>query len=171
MPTTRIVASQRASAASLTAMPPSLRIKCSPGRPPALWPSRPTISETLRCPARIRGSIRRKSIGKRLSLTVRVCAPPAAQPKLNRYCLSLDRQILKAPVGPAMPISSPPAAIRANAEPWTGSGNNPTVIRQWARHPGLLHLGRATISCSCASPPIAASCLTVSEPQFEEEPD
>lgn len=46
----------------------------------------------------------------------------------NRDCLSLDRQILKAPVGPAMPISSPPAAIRANAEPWTGSGNNPTVI-------------------------------------------
>lgn len=40
----------------------------------------------------------------------------------------------------------------------------PNCHQQWARHPGLLPLGRATISFSFASPPIAASCLTVSEP-------
>lgn len=48
------------------------------------------------CPARIRGSNRRQSVGERLSLTVLMCAPPAAQPKLHRYGLALDRQILKA---------------------------------------------------------------------------
>jgi len=38
------------------------------------------------CPARIRGSNRRQLVGERLSLTVLVCAPPAAQPKLNWSC-------------------------------------------------------------------------------------
>lgn len=80
------------------------------------------------CPARIRGSNRRQSVGECLSFTFLMRAPPAAQPKLHRYGLALDRQILKAAVGPAMPISGPPSAIRANAEGWSGSGNNPTII-------------------------------------------
>jgi len=80
------------------------------------------------CPARIRGSNRRQSVGERLSFTFLMRAPPAAQPKLYRYGFPLDRQILKASVGPAMPISGPPSAIRANSERWSGGGNNPTVI-------------------------------------------
>ncbi len=73
------------------------------------------------CPARIRGSNRRQSVGERLSFTFLMRAPPAAQPKLHRYGFALDRQILEASVGPAMPISGPPSAIRANAESWPGS--------------------------------------------------
>ncbi|NRQ19017.1 hypothetical protein BHMPCIPO_06284 [Ensifer sesbaniae] len=80
------------------------------------------------CPARIRGSNRRQSVDERLALAVLMCAPPAAQPKLHRYGLALDGQILKASVGPAMRISGPPSAIWANAEGRSGSGNNPTVI-------------------------------------------
>jgi hypothetical protein len=53
---------------------------------------------------------------------------PPNQPKLHRYGVALDRQILEASVGPAMPISGPPPAIRTNAGRWSGSGNNPTVI-------------------------------------------
>jgi hypothetical protein len=52
----------------------------------------------------------------------------SGSPKLHRYGLALDRQILKASVGPAMPISGAPSAIGANAEGWSGSGNNPTII-------------------------------------------
>jgi len=48
--------------------------------------------------------------------------------EVHRYGFPLDRQILKASVGPAMPISGPPSAIRANSERWSGGGNNPTVI-------------------------------------------
>ncbi|MGZ2471758.1 hypothetical protein ACVI1N_000049 [Sinorhizobium medicae] len=43
------------------------------------------------CPARIRGSNRRQSVGERLSFTFLMRAPPAAQPKLHRYGLALDR--------------------------------------------------------------------------------
>ncbi len=80
------------------------------------------------CPARIRGGNRRQPVGERLSFTFLMRAPPAAQPKLHRYGFALDRQILEASVGPAMPISGPPSAIRANAKSWPGSGNNPTII-------------------------------------------
>ncbi len=73
------------------------------------------------CPARIRGSNRRQSVGERLSFTFLMRTPPAAQPKLHRCGFALDRQILEASVGPAMPISGPPSAIRANAELWPGS--------------------------------------------------
>ncbi len=55
-------------------------------------------------------------------------APPAAQPKLHRYGLALNRQILEASVGPAMPMSGSLSAVRANAESWSGGGNNPAVI-------------------------------------------
>jgi hypothetical protein len=80
------------------------------------------------CPARIRGSNRRQTVGECLSFTFLMCAPPAAQPKLHRHGLALDRQILKAAVGPAMPTSGPSSAIGANAERRSGSGNKPTVI-------------------------------------------
>ncbi|TWA93915.1 hypothetical protein FB001_121124 [Ensifer sp. SEMIA 135] len=80
------------------------------------------------CPACIRGSNRWQSVGECLSFTFLMRAPPAAQPKLHRYGLALDRQILKASVGPAMPISGAPSAIGANAGGWSGSGNNPTII-------------------------------------------
>lgn len=80
------------------------------------------------CPARIRGSNCRQSVGERLSFTFLIRAPPAAQSKPHRYGFALDRQILKTSVGPAMPISGPLSAIGANAERWSGSRNNPAVI-------------------------------------------
>lgn len=79
-------------------------------------------------PARIRGSNRRQSVGERLSLTFLMCTSPAAQQELYRHGLALDRQILKAALGPAMSTSASPATIGANADRWSGSGNNPTVI-------------------------------------------
>lgn len=63
-----------------------------------------------------------------LSLTFLMCTSPAAQQELHRHGVALDRQILKAAVGPAMPTSASPATIGANADRWSGSGNNPTVI-------------------------------------------
>ena len=93
-----------------------------------LWPSRPTISTTLRRPARIRGSNRRQSVGERLSLTFLMRASPAAQQEFHCHGLALDRQILEAAVGPAMPTSASPSTIGANADRGSGSGNNPTVI-------------------------------------------
>ncbi len=79
-------------------------------------------------PACIRGSNRRQSVGERLSLTFLICTSPAAQQELHRHGLALDRQILKAAIGPAMPTSASPATIEANADRGSGSGNNPTVI-------------------------------------------
>lgn len=115
------------------------------------------------CPARIRGSNRRQSVGERLSLTVLMCAPPAAQPKLHRYGLALDRQILQASgVQPADFGSAVRNQGGANAERWSGSANNPTVIIgerdtqnfcPWAGRPFRFGLH-----------PIAAGCLTASEP-------
>jgi len=66
------------------------------------------------CPAHIRGGNRRQSVGERLPLTVLMCAPGSAEASPSRPCPV--RQILKASVGPTMPISGPPSAIRANAE-------------------------------------------------------
>ncbi|ESZ04466.1 hypothetical protein X737_36885 [Mesorhizobium sp. L48C026A00] len=80
------------------------------------------------CPARIRGSNRRQTVGECLSFTFLMCAPPTAQPELHRHGPALNRQILKAAVGPAMPTSGPSSAIGANAERRSGSGNKPTVI-------------------------------------------
>jgi len=71
-------------------------------------------------PARILGSDHRKAVGERLSLTFLMSATPTAQQKLNRYGLSLDREILKAADGPAVPTSASPPAIGANAD--RGSG-------------------------------------------------
>ncbi|TWI22265.1 hypothetical protein IQ26_06698 [Mesorhizobium tianshanense] len=79
-------------------------------------------------PARIRGSNRRQSVGERLSFTFLMCASPAAQQEPHRHSLTLDRKVLKAAAGPPMPISASPSAIGANADRWSGSGNNPTVI-------------------------------------------
>jgi hypothetical protein len=78
-------------------------------------------------PARIRRSNRWQSVGERLSLTLE-CASPTAQQELHRHGLTLDRQILEAAVGPAMPTSASPSTIGANADRGSGGGNNPTVI-------------------------------------------
>lgn len=116
-----------------------------------------------RGPARIRGSNRRQSISERLSLTFLLRAPPAAQQELHRHGLALDRQIPKAAVVRAMPISASLSAIRANADRWPGSGNNPTVIiterdtqnfDPWAGRP----------FCFRSHPPIAIPSLTANEP-------
>jgi hypothetical protein len=81
-----------------------------------------------RRPARKWGSNLRQSVGECLSLTLLMCTSPAAQPKLHRYGLALDRQILTAAIGPAMPTSASPATIGANADPGPGSGNDPTIV-------------------------------------------
>lgn len=81
-----------------------------------------------RRPARIRGSNLRQSVGECLSLTLLMCTSPAAQQELHRHGLALDRQILKAAIGPAMPTSASPATVGANADRRSGSGNNPAVI-------------------------------------------
>lgn len=80
------------------------------------------------CSARVRVSDRRQPVGERLSSTFLMRTPPATQPKLHRHGFALHRGILKAAVEPAMPISGPPSAIGAEAERWSSSGNNPTVI-------------------------------------------
>ena len=103
-------------------------------------------------------------ISERLSLTGLMFAPPAAQQKLNRYGLALDRQILKASVGRATPISGPPSAIRANAAVWPGSGNNPTIIICERNPPELFVPGPGDYFIFVGIPAIAASCLTASEP-------
>jgi hypothetical protein len=52
-------------------------------------------------------------------------APPAAQLKPYRHCITLDRQILKTAVGPAVPISALMSAIRAYARGWPASRHDP----------------------------------------------
>jgi hypothetical protein len=69
----------------------------------------------------IRRSDRRQSVGECLSLTVLMRASPAAQQEPHCHGLALDRQILKTPVGPAMPISAALSAIRANADRGSGA--------------------------------------------------
>ncbi len=78
--------------------------------------------------ARIRNSNRRQTVGKRSSLTILMPASPAAQQKLHCHRLALDRQILEAAAGPAMPTSTSPSTVGANADRGSGSRNNPTVI-------------------------------------------
>jgi hypothetical protein len=59
-------------------------------------------------------------------------APPTVQPELHRHGLALDRQILKAAIGPAVSTSASPAAIGTDADRRAGSGNNPTVTSYFA---------------------------------------
>lgn len=93
-----------------------------------LWPSRPTISTTLV----VRRALGEATVGSR---SVNVCRSHfscAHRQRLSRsphrHSLTLDRKVLKAAAGPPMPISASPATIGANADRWSGSGNNPTVI-------------------------------------------
>ena len=93
-------------------------------------------------PARIRrSSDRRQTVGERLSLTFLMRASPAAQQELHCHRLALDRQILEAAAGPAMPTSASPSTIGANADRGSGSGNNPTVIIVVSATPRILTPG------------------------------
>jgi hypothetical protein len=56
-----------------------------------------------------------------------MCASPAIEQELHRHRLALDRQILKAAVVRAMPISTLLSAIRANPYRGSGGGNNTTI--------------------------------------------
>ena len=97
-----------------------------------------------RRPARVRKRDRRQTVGERSSLTFPICASPAAQQELHHHGLALDRQILEAAIGPAVPTSALPSTIGTNADLRPGSGNNPAVINgerdtqyldPWARRP------------------------------------
>lgn len=81
-----------------------------------------------RRPARVRKRDRRQTVGERSSFTFPICASPAAQQELHRHGLALDRQILEAAVGPAVPPLALPSTIGTNADLRPGSGNNPAVI-------------------------------------------
>jgi hypothetical protein len=96
-----------------------------------------------------------------LSFTFLMRALPTAQPELHRHGLVLNRQILKAAVGPAMAISASPSAIGANAKRWSGSGNNPTVIISardtqnfdpWARRPFRFRAHARALAASSLTP-------------------
>ncbi len=79
-------------------------------------------------PTRVWISYRRQSVGKRLSQTCLMRTSPAAQQEFHCHRPTLDRQILEATAGPAMPTSASPSTVGADADHGSGSGNNPPVV-------------------------------------------
>jgi hypothetical protein len=67
------------------------------------------------CTAGIGRGNRWDPVNERLPFTLPICATPAAQLELHRHGITLDRQVLKTAVRPAVPISALVLAIRAYA--------------------------------------------------------
>ena len=57
------------------------------------------------CPARAKGRNFGQLISKCLAFALRVAASPTDHPKLHGHAQPLDRQVLKAPLMPAVPES------------------------------------------------------------------
>jgi len=88
-----------------------------------------------RCPPRIGRGNRWDPVSERLPFTLPICATPAAQLELHRHGITLDRQVLKIAVRPAVPISALMSAIWAYARGWPAGRHYPFAFI--AKHDAL----------------------------------